>query len=584
MTTEGFRRKLTTLLSADVAGYSRLMGEDEAATVKTITTYRGVMSELIKQHRGRVVDSPGDNLLAEFTSVVDAVQCAVAVQKELQARNAELPENRRMAFRIGINLGDVIEEGGRIYGDGVNITARLESLAKPGGICISRAAFDQIETKLPFGYEYLGEQTVKNIAKPVGAYQVVMEKRVKDAQQEIEALPIPEEPSIAVLPFANLSGDPEQAYFSDGLTEEIITALSRVGNILVIASNSTFSYKGKPVKVQQVGRELGVKYVLEGSVRKAGNRVRVAAQLVDAATGHHLWAERYDRDLKDIFALQDELTMRILTALRVKLTEGEQARVYDKATENLDCFLKVLEGQAHVLRFNKADNLRARQLFEEALELDPESPAPRAALGTTHLIDMLTGWSENPEKSMAMAMEMAQDVLARDDAPDYAHSLMGHIYLMQQQHEKAIAELERAVALNPNGADAQAFLASALTSIGKPYEAIALIKKAMRSNPMPPNWYHTFLANAYRNTGQYEESIKNFKKVLQRNPDDFNALIGLTASYIMAGQEEEGRKQAEEVLRLNPNFSLEYFAKTLSYKNPEDTKREIAALKKAGLK
>ena len=292
MAEEKFRRKLTAILSADVAGYSRLMAEDESATVKTLETYREVMSTLIMQHRGRVIDSPGDNLLAEFTSVVDAVQCAVAVQKEFQARNTELPENRRMEFRIGINLGDVIEEGDRIYGDGVNIAARLEGLAAPGGICISKTAFDQIESKLPLGYEYLGEQTVKNIAKPVGAYHVLMEPRVTVAGKEKRALQLPKEPSIAVLPFANISGDPEQEYFSDGLTEEIITALSKVYNMFVIARNSTFAYKGKPVKVQQVGEELGVRYVLEGSVRKAGDRVRITAQLVDAATGGHLWSER----------------------------------------------------------------------------------------------------------------------------------------------------------------------------------------------------------------------------------------------------------------------------------------------------
>jgi adenylate cyclase len=370
MAEEGFRRKLTTMFSADVAGYSRLMGEDEAATVKTLTSYRRIMVELIKQHRGRVVDSPGDNLLAEFTSVVDAVQCAVAVQKEFQARNAELPEDRRMVFRIGINLGDVIEEGDRIYGDGVNIAARLEGIADPGGICISKTAFDQIETKLPLGYDYLGEQTVKNIARPVGAYQVLMEPRVTVAGKEEKPLPLPEEPSIAVLPFANISGDPEQEYLSDGLTEEILTALSKVDKMFVIASNSTFAYKGKPVKVQQVGEELGVRYVLEGSVRKAGDRVRITAQLVDATTGGHVWSERYDRDLKDIFALQDEITMKILTALRVTLTEGEQARVYDRSTENLDSFLKVLRGMHHFLRFNEDDNVVARQMFEEAVRLD----------------------------------------------------------------------------------------------------------------------------------------------------------------------------------------------------------------------
>jgi adenylate cyclase len=391
MTQEGFKRKLTAILSADVAGYSRLMADDEAATVKTLATYREVMASLIKQHRGRVVDSPGDNVLAEFPSVVDAVQCAVAVQKEFQSRNAALPENRRMEFRIGINLGDVIEEEDRIYGDGVNIAARLESLADPGGICVSKTAFDHIETKLPLGYEYLGEQEVKNIPKPVGVYKVVMEPRVtvadriekkkalpiwrrkailsggvalivliiaaviwnfyfrlppiEPASVERMAFPLPEKPSIAVLPFVNMSGDPEQEYFSDGLSEEIITALSKTPQMFVIARNSTFSYKGKQVKVQQVAEELGVRYVLEGSVRKSEDRLRITAQLIDAITGRHLWAERYDRDLKDIFALQDEITLKILNALRLKLTDGVYASVTEKGTNNLEAYLKLIQAR-----------------------------------------------------------------------------------------------------------------------------------------------------------------------------------------------------------------------------------------------
>jgi TolB-like protein/class 3 adenylate cyclase len=366
MNQEGFKRKLTAVLSADVAGYSRLMAEDETATVKTLETYREVMSTLIKQHRGRVIDSPGDNLLAEFTSVVDAVQCAVAVQKEFQARNAGLPENRRMEFRIGVNLGDVIEEGERIYGDGVNIAARLEALADPGGICISKTAFDQIETKLPLGYEFLGEQDVKNIPKPVGAYRVLMEPRVTVAEEiekekavpvwrrkailaggaalvlvvialavwnfyfrpsmepasvERMAFPLPDKPSIAVLPFVNMSEDPKQEYFSDGLTDQIINSLTKLPHLFVIARISTFTYKGKPVKVQKVAEDLGVRYVLEGSVQRSADRVRITAQLIDAITGHHLWSERYDRELKDIFTLQDEITMKIINALQVELTE-----------------------------------------------------------------------------------------------------------------------------------------------------------------------------------------------------------------------------------------------------------------------
>jgi adenylate cyclase len=628
MTTEGFKRKLTTLFSADVAGYSRLMGQDEAATVETITTYREVMSLLIKQHRGRVVDSPGDNLLAEFSSVVDAVQCAVAAQKELKARNAELREDRRMEFRIGINLGDVIEEGDRIYGDGVNIAARLEGLAPPGGICVSKTAFDQIETKLPLGYEYLGEQTVKNIAKPVGAYHVLMEPRVTVSEtieekrvgtmrrprlilavvvallmvagaamvwhfylrhapspaevvsEKAPGLELPDKPSIAVLPFVNMSGDPEQEYFSDGITEEIITTLSKVPQLFVIARNSVFTYKGKSVKVQQVGKELGVRYVLEGSVRKAEDRVRITAQLVDAATGGHLWSERYDRDLKDIFALQDEITMKILTAVRVKLTEGEQAHLYAKDAVNLDSFMKVLQGVPYFYRFNKESNIQARQIFEEAIALDPQNPGAYTLLGWTYLMELWFGLSESPGKSMARAAELAQKALALNDTLDPPHSLLGNIYLLSRQYEKAVAEAKRAVALNPNGADAHAHLGMTLNYVGRRKEAIALLNKAIRLNPIPPNWYSFTLGEAYFLAGQYEEAVAAYKRVLHDNPDDMRAHTGLAATYGLLGQEKEARAAAAEVLRRDPMFSVEY-VKTLPYKNKADKELLIEALRKA---
>jgi adenylate cyclase len=352
----------------------------------------------------------------------------------------------------------------------------------------------------------------------------------------------------------------------------------------VIARNSTFSYKDKPVKVRQVGEELGVRYVLEGSVRKAGDRVRITAQLIDAPTGHHLWAERYDRDLKDIFALQDEITMKILTALRVTLTEGEQARVYDRGTGNLDFFMKVLEGNSYFFRFNEDDNIVARHMFEEAIVLDRENSGAYTMLGWTYLMDVWYGSSESPGKSMERASELAQKAIALDETQDSAHSLLGHIYLMMRQHEEAIAEGERAVALSPNGADAHAHLAMTLSYAGKPVEAIALFKKATRLNPMPPNWYLFSLGNAYCLTGQYEEAIATLQKALKRNPDDLMAHIALAISFGMGGREEEARAEAAEVLRIDLKFSLEYFANTRPYKNQADIELVIDALREAGLK
>ena len=630
MATEEFKRKLTTLFSADVAGYSRLMGQDEAATVETITTYRDVMSVLIKQHRGRVVDSPGDNLLAEFSSVVDAVQCAVSAQKEFKARNAELREDRRMEFRIGINLGDVIQEGDRIYGDGVNIASRLEGLAAPGGICISKTAFDQIETKLPLGYEYLGEQTVKNITKPVGAYHVVMEPRVtvsdtikektvktmlrprlvlafvvvilliagavamwnfslrpspppaEVVSKEATGLELPDKPSIAVLPFANIGGDPDQEYFSDGITEEIITTLSKVPALFVIARNSVFTYKGKSVKVQQVGKELGVRYVLEGSVRKAGDRVRITAQLVDTATGGHLWSERYDRNLKDIFALQDEITMKILTAVQVKLTDGEQARLYAKGAVNLDSFMKVLQGMQYFYRFNRESNIQARRMFEEAITLEPKNAGAYTSLGWTYLMEVWFGPSESSGTYMERAAELAQKALALDDTLDPPHSLLGNIYLMSRQYEKAIDQAKRAVDLNPNGADVHAHLGMILNYVGRRGEAIGLLSKAIRLNPIPPNWYLFTLGDAYFLAGQHEEAVAAYKRALYSNPDDVRTHAGLAATYSLLGREEETRAAVAEVFRLEPTFSIGY-VKTLPFKNKADIELLIEALRKAGL-
>jgi adenylate cyclase len=623
MNQEEFKRKLTAILSADVEGYSRLMGEDEDGTIRTLTTYRELMSTLIKKHRGRVVDSPGDNLLAEFGSVVDAVRCAVEIQEELRVRNAELPENRRMEFRIGINLGDVVEEGERIYGDGVNITARVEGLAEGGGICISGTVYDSIKNKLSLTYESLGEHTVKNIAEPVRVYRMrvgpeaVVQKKpkywhkaalaalvilimaagawaiwhfyfrpppIEPASVEKMAFPLPDKPSIAVLPFTNMSGDSEQEYFSDGLTDEIIATLGKVPKLFVIARNSTFTYKGKPVKVQQVSEELAVRYVLEGSVRKGGDKIRITVQLIDALSGHHLWAGQYDRNLDDIFAVQDEITKKIITALQVKLTEGEQVRAAAKGTNNLEAYLKCLQANELFHQLNIESSALAKQLTEEAIALDPEYAWAYYNLARNHTAEVWLGVSKSPKKSITKAMELLQKAIVLDDTFAEPHAHLGYLYSMTRQHDKALAEGEMAVALNPNSADSHMRYGKILTFAGRYQESIPELKKAIRLNPIPPNIYLYSLGISYCWTGQYEEAITWCEKAVRREPNSMFARLFMTMVYSLSGRDEEARIEAAEVIRIQPNFSLEKFAKRVTLKNKEDGERAVSALRKAGLK
>jgi len=568
-------RKLAAILSADVKGYSRLMGEDEVATIRTLTAYQEAMTTFIQQHRGRVVDASGDNLLAEFASVVDAVQCAVEIQRELKTKNADLPAPQRMEFRIGINVGDIIVEGERIYGDGVNIAARLEGLAAAGGICISGIVYDQVETKLALGYEYLGEQTVKNIAKPVQVYRVQMKVGASTPMA-------PDKPSIAVLPFVNMSGDPEQEYFSDGITEDLITDLSKLSGLFVISRNSVFLYKGKAVKPEQVSQELGVRYVLEGSVRKAGSRVRITAQLIDATTGYHLWADRYDRDLKDIFAVQDEVTQQIVAALKVKLTGREQGRLGRTPTNNLeayDCFLRGLE--YHAQRTQEA-NARARQMFERAIALDPQFAVAYAFLGRTYLMELVFQWAENPQTAERV-FSLGQKAVALDDSQPTAHETLAYAYLGKKQHAQAIAEAERALSLDPNFADAYTTLADILSFAGRPEEAIRLVETAMRLNPSYPASYLWSLGHAYRLAGRYEEAIAALKRVLTRNPDHLTAHVLLAALYSGLGREAEARTEAAEILRVSPNYSLAVVRQRMPYQDPVELERILDGLRQAGL-
>jgi adenylate cyclase len=582
MTVQTLQRKLAAILSADVKGYSLLMGQDEEETVRTLKTYRGIIGTIVQKHRGRVVDSPGDNLLAEFASVIEAVRCAVAIQEELRARNADRPEDRRMEFRIGVNLGDVIVEEDMIYGDGVNIAARIEGLAEGGGISISGTVYDQVENKLALQYESLGEHTVKNIKKPVRVYRVRVQADAVVSETSRELM-LPEKPSIAVLPFVNISGDPEQEYFSDGITEDLITDLSKVSGLFVIARNSVFTYKGKSVKVDHVGRELGVRHVLEGSVRRAGDRLRITAQLVDASTGGHLWAERYDRDLKDIFALQDEVTQKIVTALAVKLTEGEEDRLTRKDTENLEAYDCTLRAMDYFSRATKEANAEARQMLEKAITLDPEYALAYSRLGRTHIADWNSGWSQDPH-SLEEALRLAQRAIALDNSLADGHSLLGEVYLWKKQHDRAVAELEKTITLDPNNADWLADLGYILLWAGRPKEAFGLTRKAMRLNPLYPPYYLFHLGHAHFLTGEYEEAVAAFKRAYNRNPDFWPARAYLAASYVHLGQIEKARAETAKLKGLSPDLSLEVWRERLPYKDRTALEHLLDPLCKAGMK
>jgi len=613
MPPDTYKRKLITILSADVVGYSRLMADDEEATVKTLKTYRKVINSLISNHNGRLVDAPGDNMLAEFGSVVDALRCAWDIQQEIKSRNTDLPEDRRMTFRIGINLGDVIEEEGRIYGDGVNVAARLESLAEAGGISVSGAVYNHVENKAPFRFEDQGKQSVKNIEEPVQVYRVLMEHevskkksasrwkrnvavvigvlilfltgtgifiwntyfRIPDVEGLIgqkDELKLPDGPSIAVLPFDNLSNDPEQEYICDGLTETIITNLSFNPQLFVIARNSSFYFKGKSLKVQEVAKELGVQYVLEGSIQKSKNRVRINSQLVDAKTGHHLWAAKYDRELKDIFIIQDEIAEKIFTELAVKLTDGEVAKVFTKYPANLKFNLLLMKALLNIKSANPKNNILARRQAEQAMELFPKHPIPYSIIANSYLHDLAFKPQISPLTSLVQATKYAKLTIDIDENNPDAYIVLSGISLFRGNHDKAIALAERAIELNPNYDAAYAALGLISNFAGIPENGIDFLKKAIRLNPIPPHLYYVHLGNSYRMLGQYKAAITILKRAIDLEPEsDFGHII-LALTYSLSGQDEKARKEIEELYRVNPSFSSDRF-KILPYKDNAEKER-----------
>ena len=584
MTDERANRKMSAILSADVVGYSSLMDDNEEETIRTLKNYCSAITTLIGHNQGRVVDIVGDNLLAEFNSAVDAVNCGTEIQQELSQRNMELPDNRKMEFRIGINVGDVVEENGRIYGDGVNIAARVEGLAEAGGICISGRVYDQVENKLDLAYAYLGEQKVKNIARPIRVYVVQMVPDVTESEMG-KKHESPAKPSIAVLPFLNMSGDVDQEYFSDGITEDIITALSSFRWFFVIARNSSFTYKGKTIDVKQVAEDLGVRYVLEGSVRKAGKKVRITAQLIDAPTGYHVWAERYDRDLEDIFAVQDEITHNIVRSVGPEFLSAEMKRAQRKDVRNLDVWDYIMRANSHHGRYTKKDTTEAQRLLRKAIELDPMSPEAFCLLAFTHLMQVQFGWSESTAKSIKEAEKAAQSAVAIDDRDAWAHTALGLVDLISKRYDDAVCRLEKAIDLNPNLANAYGALGQALALAGEYEAAVTHINKAIRLSPHNPfvvYWFGHLGVAAFADE-RYEDACYWGRKAIQQNPNFPGGHRLVAASCGQLGRTQEAAKELKELLLLMPGMTADDVRKQVPFKRSSHMERYIDGLRKAGL-
>jgi len=580
MSEQAPRRRLAAILAADVVGYSRIMQADEAGTLAALKARRrDILQPMVAQHHGRIVKLMGDGVLVEFDSAVSAVQCAVDLQQAMAVANRDLSDDRRIVLRIGVNLGDVMVEGGDLYGDGVNIAARLEAFADPGSVVISRTVFDHVRGKVKVGFDDLGKRDLKNIAGPVRIYRLQLDGETVVGQP---VLTLPDKPSIVVLPFDNLSNDAEQQYFSDGISEDIITDLSKVSGLFVIARNSAFTYRGRSVKVQEVSRELGVRYVLEGSVRKTGNRVRIAAQLIDGTTGGHLWAERYDRELTDIFAVQDEVTREIVSALAVRLTEGEQRRIMRRGTDNLEAYDYYLRGRQLQGRRSKDGNEEARPLLERAIELDPQFARAYSVLAGVHSIDYANRWRDPPEDSLHKAHELARQAVELDDDDPYSHVVLGLICSSLKRHDQAIAEARRALALDPNFAWAYSLLGQLLYYSGRSQDAIEPLRSAIRLDPSEEPFLH-HLAQAYFGVGRYEDAAAVLRRRIIRKPDTDMSRVLLAACYGHLGRMEEAQALWREVMSINPSYSLEHRRRILPYKDPADFERIVDGLRKAGL-
>jgi adenylate cyclase len=628
------KRKLPAVLCADVEGYSRLMGADEAGTHATLTAYRKILADSIAEHGGRIVGTAGDSVLADFPSVVGALRTAVEIQNQFAERNAELPADRRLRFRIGINLGDVIVDGEDIFGDGVNVAARVQVLAEPGGIAVSGAVYDQVRNKLDLGFRDRGAHRVKNIAEPVRVYGVVLESAVArqaawvargfwlvasaaGAAMVVLALAVtvwlqwPEaeradraepgslaeagtagdrlqpssamgaKPAIAVLPFDNQGGGPEQDYFSDGITEDIISALGRFSSVQVMSWDAVAPYKGQTVTPERLSQDLEVRYVVDGSVRRAGDQLRVTTRLTDAGRGVLLWSERYDRALDDVFAVQDDITRQIVSTLAIRVTYLEQERAFGKATENFNAYDYYLRGRQSFRQFTRAGNVRAQELFERAIELDHNYGDAYAALAWTYTKSAEMGWTEWPDRALDRAHHLAQTALRLDPANQLGHLLLALVHTYRQNHELALAELDQAAKANPNHAGNHAERGWVLLIAGRSADAITALEEAMRFDPTPtPNTFSN-LAIAYHLQDRYDDAVTTAQSGVGRYPHHISLYIVLAAAYAEAGQLDAAARAAEELRRLHPFFEAESFGDY--FRNQADRKRFRASLRKAGL-
>ncbi len=580
-------RRLAAILAADVVGFSRLMEQDEAGTLAALKAHRKeLIDPAIAKHHGRIVKLMGDGALVEFASVVDAVDCAVTIQTGMAERYDDVTGDRRIVFRIGINLGDVIIEGDDIYGNGVNVAARLEALADPGGICLSGTVYGEVKHKLDLAFEDLGDQQLKNIDEPVRVYRIasLQSPPVPTANRDA-ALALPDKPSIAVLPFTNMSNDPEQEYFADGVAEDIITGLSRMRWFFVSARNSSFTYKGRAVDIKQVSRELGVRYVLEGSVRKAGTRARISVQLIDATTGNHLWAERYDRELSDIFAVQDEITETVVATIEPQLYVAESDRAGRKAPGSLDAWDLAMRAMRHLWNMTGPDNLRAQELLRAAIDRDPDYAPAYGPLGFSLIWHAWMGWGEDPVRLIPEAEAIGQRAIALDELDPWAHLVMACVYGYKRRHEDAVDELRKTLDLNPNFSLGYTWLGIFMGYAGKFDDANAALDRAYRISPRDPfnAWLPALRSIAYFAAERNAEARDLAYQTIKLRPDMVGAWRIVTITSTLLGELDEARRALAEVRRLQPTISLAWAREHAPLVRPNDRERYVAGFKLAGL-